>query len=186
MPKGPFFELRRTVKYSNRWITVEEATVKRPDGTPGLFGVICAGPGVVVLAIDSETNVLLVEEYRYALDRVFTELVCGGIEQGETPLKAARRELTEETGFSAHRLTLIGAVHPAPSLIATTTYLVLAEEIEPKPGAATLPDPEIIKVVRIPLNDAVKLVLDGTITHAASCVLILRAATILTSNSLTG
>ena len=92
----------RRVAYENPWITIWHDEVIRPDGEPGIYGVVhFANIAVGVLTIDDAGHVLLVGQHRYALDQYSWEIPEGGVSPGESPLDGARRELREETGVEA-------------------------------------------------------------------------------------
>ncbi len=177
MKKGPFLETSRTTIYATPWLRVEEAKVVRPDGQDGLFGLAHVVPGATVVALDGQLNVFLVKEYKYAVDRETIELISGGIDPGEEPIAAAIRELHEETGYLAGRATSIGAVEPFTTIVSGRIHMVLAEDLVHRPGEASTDD--LVEPFRVPFERALDMVEDGTITHAPSCVAILRTARIL-------
>ena len=99
---GPWTRHARRVAYENPWITVWHDEVTRPDGQPGIYGVVhFANLAAGVLVLDDEDRVLLVGQHRYALDEYAWEIPEGGVPAGETALEGARRELVEETGVIA-------------------------------------------------------------------------------------
>lgn len=80
-----------------------EDRVRRPDGEPGSYATIAMEPGVAVLVVDRDGTAVLTREFRYALGRDSVEVASGGIEEGEVPLEAGRREVEEEPGIVAGR-----------------------------------------------------------------------------------
>lgn len=171
---GPYAVLSSQVQYQNPWMRVREDRVIRPGGSEGLFGVVEMVGGSSVLAIDHDDNVCLVREYKYAVGRDSLEVVSGAIDAGETPLEAARRELREEAGLIADEWHGLGTVDPFTTAIRCTNHLFLATSLSPTP--ADPDDGEEISLVRVPLEAALQMVLASEITHASSCILILRAA----------
>jgi ADP-ribose pyrophosphatase len=174
---GPYKILSSEPRYRNRWIAVREDRVIRPGGSEGLFGVVEMVPGSSVLAIDGEDNAYLVREYKYALGRESLEAISGGIDDGETPLAAAQRELREEAGLMATEWQELGAVDPFTTAIRCRNHLFLARGLSQT--AAAPDDGEELLLVKLPFDAALQMVLAGEISHAASCILILRAARLL-------
>ena len=102
MDVGPWRRRSRETAYANPWIEVYHDEVDRPDGSPGIYGVVhfrSAAVGVVAVADDG--RLLLVGQHRYALDEYSWEIPEGGVPDGESLVEGARRELREETGFDA-------------------------------------------------------------------------------------
>ncbi len=171
--RNPFKLLSSEVVYKNPWILVREDKVIRPGGKKGLFGVVDILPGASILPIDTDGNVLLVKEYKYAVERETVEVISGGIDKDEDPLEAAKRELLEEVGVEATEWIDLGYIDPFTTVVSSPNHLFIArglEQLKPHPDEG-----EVIKRMRVPFSEALKMVNDGTITHAASCVLILKA-----------
>ncbi|MFN8630851.1 MAG: NUDIX hydrolase [Chloroflexota bacterium] len=99
---GPWRRRSRETAYRNPWLTVWHDEVDRPDGQPGIYGVVhFAGRAVGVVAVGGDGRILLVGQYRYTLDRYSWEIPEGGVPDGESLLEGAKRELREETGYEA-------------------------------------------------------------------------------------
>lgn len=160
--------------YRDPWLAVRCDRVIRPDGQPGTHSVVTIKPGVSVLACDDDGNVYLTDEFHYAIGRNSIEVVSGGIDDGESPEQAARRELSEELGISVHTLTSLGRVDPFTSSLLSPTELFLATDLEF--GTASPEGTEQIRTVKVTLAEAVAMVERSEITHAPSCVAILKAA----------
>lgn len=171
--KGPWQVEASSQKYKNDWLEVTEDKVIRPNGEPGTFATVKLKPGVSILAIGDDDEVYLTSEYRYAIEQKSIEVVSGATEADETPETAARRELREELGIEAGSWVDLGTVDPLTSILHSPARLYLAKELsffEPQAD-----DSEIIEMVRMKLNEAVDMVMESKITHAPSCVLILKA-----------
>ncbi len=160
--------------YDNPWITVREDRVIQPDGEEGAFGVVEMTPGVSVLPVDDDGTVHLVRVYRYTLDRHCLEALAGGIEDDEDPREAARRELREEAGIDAAELIDLGCVDQLTEVVISPDRLYLARGLSFR--TPDREETEQIERVAVPLSQAVEWAYNGTITHAASVVLILKAA----------
>jgi ADP-ribose pyrophosphatase len=175
--KGPFEFLSRKTVYDNPWLRVCEDKVIRPGGGEGYFGVVHMKAGSTVLAISDDGDAYLVKEYKYAVERESLELMSGGLEDEETPLEAARRELKEELGLEAREWIDLGVVDPFTSLINSPNYLFLALGVEE--GEPNRDETEVLEVLKVPFAEAVRMVMLSEIRHGASCVLILKAQTYL-------
>jgi len=169
---GPYTVLHSRPVYENPWIKVREDKVKRPDGEETAFGVITMKPGVTVLPMDETGEVHLVREFKYGIGEPTIEAVSGAIESGETPEQTGLRELREEVGLTASEWVDMGLVNPFTTIVNSPNHMFLARQLSQKrrrPDAG-----EHLEIVKMSFPDALQAVLDGTITHAASCVLILK------------
>ena len=147
------------------WVTTDE--VQEPGGVRARRDVIHHSGSVVVLAVDetgSTPRVLLERQYRHAADDYLWELPAGRIDPGEKPLPAAKRELLEETGFSAANWRRILYFYASPGFVAETMSVFLATGL--RKGNAPPEADEIIKLRFVPLSSAVQMVLRGTVRDA--------------------
>lgn len=170
---GPWTQNESRQAYKNPWIEVVEDKVTRPDGKPGIYGVIKGPPGVAILALDEEGYVYLVKEFRYAKEKYSIETPGGAGELGETSLGNAKRELKEEVGITAKKWTALGTADPFTSIADIPTYLFLAQDL-------TISEPEhegteVMSTLRVKFEEAVKMVMDNKITLAESIAVILKA-----------
>jgi 8-oxo-dGTP pyrophosphatase MutT (NUDIX family) len=175
---GPWTIQEKRRKYQNSFINVREDQVVQPDGQPGMYSTVTMKPGVAILPIDSDATVYLTRQFRYALGKESIEVVCGAIEEDEPPLEAAQREVREEIGIKAEEWSNLGIFDLDTSIVHCPVYLFLVKQLTftqtHQEGTET------IERVRMPLDAAVQMVMDSKITHAPSCVLILKAGNALT------
>jgi ADP-ribose pyrophosphatase len=134
-------------------------------------------PGITVVAIDDQNQIYLTEEFHYAVGCETLEAVSGGVDEGEEYLKAAQRELKEELGIEAAEWVELGRVDPFTASVLSPTQLYLAKKLTF--GDTALEGTEKIRPISMALSKAVECVMQGQITHAASCVAILKAARLL-------
>ena len=158
--------------FKGRIIRVRLDTVRLPNGKEGIREVVEHPGGVAILAIDSEDHVLLVRQYRYPFERVMTEVPAGKREPGEPPFITAQRELQEEVGATADTWTELGTLIPSPGCYGETLYLYMAQDLH---FGATHPDEdEFLEPLRVPLDEAVRQCMDGTLTDAKTVAAILK------------
>jgi len=171
---GPWTIVKSQQVYGDRWIAVRKDDVIRPDGKPGTHSVVNVKPGVTVLPMDDGGSVYLTEEFHYAVGRVTLEAVSGGIESEEAALETAKRELREELGIEAAEWIEMGVVDPFTASVVSPTRLYLARRL--RFGEHAPEGTELIKCINMTLDEAVRKVFASEITHAPSCVVILKAA----------
>lgn len=154
---------------------VREDQVVSPDGKDSFYGVIIYKDGASVLPLDEKGYVYLNKEFKYALGEDSFETMSGGIEAGELPIDTAKRELQEEYGMTASEWVDLGVVNPFTSVIKSFANMYLARglSINRKTNHEGV---ETLEMIHIPFDEALQMVIDSKITHAQSCVLILKAA----------
>ncbi len=168
--KNPWTTLSGEVKYDNKWIKVTEYQVINPGGGKGIYGKVhFKNIAIGVIPMDKEKNTWLVGQFRYALNEYSWEIPEGGAPVGEDPIEAAKRELKEETGMTANKLTLLTKLHTSNSVTDEVGYVFLAEDLED--GENNLEETEAdLKVRKLPLAEAVDMVLRGEITDSMSMI----------------
>jgi ADP-ribose pyrophosphatase len=146
-------------------VTTDE--VLEPTGIRVRRDVVRHSGSVVVLAVDDGpggARILLEKQYRHAAGRFLYEIPAGRIDEGESELKAAKRELQEETGYSARSWKRILRFWASPGFVAEAMSLYLARGL--KLGQAQPEADEIIEIALVPLSKAVAMVMQAEIHDA--------------------
>lgn len=163
----------------DRWIGLRADDCVTAEGTKvAPYYVLDYPDWVQVVALDDEDHVILVEQYRHGIQAMSLELPAGAIDRNDSsPLAAAARELEEETGYVGDHWRYFGRLSPNPATHTNFCHTVLAQGVRSE--GKLLKDPtEQIKVVRVPVPEAVRLATNGAILNAmqvASLVLALSA-----------
>lgn len=172
-PLNRWQTLKTDTKYQNPWMTIREDQVIRPDGKPGIYGVVETKIAVGAVALTPAREVYLVGQYRYPTECYSWEIIEGGAEHGEDPLVAIQRELVEEAGLVARSWTPIGStIHLSNCISNERALLYLARDLTE--GQSAPEGTEVLAVEKKPLSDCVRMVEDGLITDAMSIIAILR------------
>jgi len=165
----------RKIVYENPWMKVSEYGTST-DGKEGIYGVVERENSVIILVHSSNGNTLLLNQYRFPTESDSWELPMGGIEKGESRIKAAARELKEETGISNPKLREVLTYYPVPGLTSQSATVFIAEvedaqlaEIGKLPAYAD----EIMGYEIISYKEAVNKIYRGKITDGFSVVGIL-------------
>ena len=172
---GGWRQLSSEIVYQNPWIEVSHQQVLTPGGTEGIYGVVhFKNRAVGMIPIDDEGNTWLVKQSRYTLNTYTWEIPEGGAGPDEDLLEAAQRELEEETGLKAKKWRKLMLIHQSNSVSDEFGEIFVAEELYP--GRQQLDPSEDIVVKKLPLQEAIEMVKDGTITDSMSVAGLLRLA----------
>jgi 8-oxo-dGTP pyrophosphatase MutT (NUDIX family) len=123
------------------------------------------GTWAIIIAITPQQEVILIRQYRHGVGKVIWEIPGGVVDPGETPLQAAGRELLEETGYRAATIIETGVVSPNPDNHTNFMHTFLALDVV-KASEQDLDDSEEIDIHPIPLNEVIRMALDGEILQA--------------------
>jgi ADP-ribose pyrophosphatase len=170
----PWKTLSSTPVYRNRWLALREDLVELPDGRTTIYGVVTCGQCVGILPFLDPDTVLLIRQYRYVAGRMTWEMPTGGVHADESREEAAQRELAEEIGYRAARLTPLCTYHTSKSVLDETAHLFLGEGME---RLALPPDEtEFIEVRPFPFAQVLRMVLAGEVLDSMTIIAVLLAA----------
>jgi 8-oxo-dGTP pyrophosphatase MutT (NUDIX family) len=168
--KKPWQKISSRVVHENPWWRVRADKVISPDGRPGIYYLAQMHKFVSILALSADQkSIYLIRQWRYPINRNSWETSQGMIEPGETPLRAAKRELREETGFTASRWRRLGFNYLANGFCDQAFYVFLAAGLEP--GQRQLEGTEQDMIVKkFSLKQAKELVRKGIILDSPTIV----------------
>jgi ADP-ribose pyrophosphatase len=150
-----------------------EEDVLLPDGREFTLGILKHPGACAVVPLLADGRVLLLRQYRHAVRQTLWEIPAGKLDQGEAPETCARRELKEETGYSAGQLTSLGSICVTPGYSDEQIHLYLARELAA--GAQALAANESIVCEAMPLSEAVAMAEQGEISDAKTAIGLMRA-----------
>jgi len=165
--------------YTGRIISVDLDDVRFPDGSVGKLEMIRhPGASAVVPLLgdldDEDPTVLLIRQYRYAADKYLYEIPAGRLDPGESPAECARRELREETGYTAERVEQLFTMFTTPGFTDEMIHLFLATGLVA--GEANREADEFMELVPTPLSRALSMIEQGEIQDAKTALALLYAA----------
>lgn len=171
--ENPWKTLQIDEVYSNPWIRITHRSVLNPAGNPGIYGVVhFKNLAIGIVPIDEEGNTWLVGQFRYTLDQYSWEIPEGGAPLNTDPLDSAKRELIEETGIRAGQWTKILDFHTSNSVTDEAGMVFLAQDLSF--GDSHPEDTEDITVRKLPLKEAIEMVIQGQITDSLTIMALLR------------
>lgn len=165
--------LKSEVLLKGKVVTVKKDDIELSDGQKSFREVVVHSGGVVIVALTDENKVLLVKQYRYAIQSVNIELPAGKLEAGENPDYAAKRELEEETGYRAENWKSLGYINTTPGICTEKLYLYFASGL--KFVGEHPDDGEIIKSSEYSLSEVYSMIKEGKINDAKTICALFRA-----------
>ncbi len=176
--ENPWVKKSSRFIYENPWISLKEDQVVTPGGTDGIYGVMhFKNKAIGIIPLDNDLNTWLVGQYRYPLDEYSWEIPMGGGALDVNIEESAKRELKEETGLIAQKWTKIGRIHTSNSVTDEEGFIFLAQGLSQ--AETEHEDTEQIKVLKIPLKEAIKFVMDDRITDSLTVYGLLKVARLL-------
>ena len=162
----PFELLKSEILMKGRAFAIRRDTLKTPDGRETKYNIIGHGGSIVIIPVDENGNILFVRQYRHATGGDLLELPAGTLDDAEDPEVCAAREIREETGMAAERLTKLGEFYLVPGYSTEFMVVYLATGLNTNPLDAD--DDEFLSVEALPVAEAIKMAERGEIPDAKS------------------
>ena len=160
--------------FEGRVITLTKDTALLENGKTATREVVHHHGGACILPVDADGSVTMVRQFRYAFGEEIWELPAGKLEADEDPFEAAKRELSEECGLTADNFIDLGVVYATVGYDSEKIYLWAATGLHST--AQHLDAGEFLDVVKMPFDEALGLVMDGTIKDSKTQVALLKYA----------
>jgi ADP-ribose pyrophosphatase len=152
--------------FTGKIISLHLQDVELPNGKQTKREIIKHPGAVAIIALTDENKVVMVEQYRKALERSIVEIPAGKLEKGEDPEYCARRELEEETGYECNSLELLTSFYTSPGFANEIVHVYLAKGLTKKENAASLDEDEFVNLEELTLEEAVAYVTEQKIFDA--------------------
>ena len=167
-------QISREEIFSGVALHVVKDEILLPNGKRSVREISLHVGASAIIPILPDGRVVMERQYRYAHQRVMLEIPAGKLDSAdEPPIEAAKRELLEETGAVAGKITSLGKIAPSPALINEIIHLFMAEDLTF--GERRLDDGEFLDVELIPLETLYTMVMNGEITDSKTQIAILKA-----------
>lgn len=163
--------------YDGKIIKVRREQVELSDGSTAMREIIAHPGGVGVIALDENNNAFMVSQYRIAARSMMMEIPAGKLEYGEDPLECGKRELIEETGYSASEFIHLGEYYATPGYCEERLNIYLARGL--KFVGQHLDDGEFLNVKKYSIDELYDMVMNNKIYDAKTAIAILKAKEII-------
>lgn len=163
--------------FDGKIINLRVDTVELPNGKQGKRETVEHPGAVAVIAINDNNEILMVKQFRHAVQEIIWEIPAGKLEKGEDPKDCAERELSEETGYKAKQIKQLAHFFTTPGFTDEAMYLFIAKDLTL--DKQNLDEDEFVIVEKIPINMAVNMIYQGEIVDSKTIVGILMAKDIL-------
>lgn len=163
--------------YDGRIVDLRKEGFELPNGRVVHFEIVRHANAAAILAVDEQDRAILIRQYRQPLDEVIWEVPAGLLESDEEPLVCAKRELREETGYTAKEWTNLGDMLAAPGFCDEVIHLFLARGLEL--GEQELDENEVLQPQALPLEEVYEMARRGEISDGKSVAALFRAEKLL-------
>ncbi len=154
--------------YSGKIISLDVETVLLPNNEKAEREIVRHPGAVAILPINNNKEIYFVKQFRKAVEMELLEVPAGKLESGESPSLCAIRELQEEIGFKAKKLTLLGKFYSSPGFSNEIIYVYKAEDLTE--SKLSTDDDEFINVVKFSIEDAIEMLNKGLIIDAKTAI----------------
>lgn len=154
--------------FKGRVVSLQVDDVELPNGKTGKREIIKHPGAVAVLALTHNNKIIMVEQYRKALEKTIVEIPAGKLELGEDPAECAKRELEEETGYGCTELEWLISFYTSPGFADEIIHLYIAKGLEKKENAASLDEDEFVNLLELTLEEAEAFMKEQKIYDAKS------------------
>ena len=149
-----------------------------PSGAPAKREVCLHNGAVCVVPVTDASEIIMERQFRYPFDEVIWEIPAGKLDsKNEDVLEAAKRELREETGYTAEKYTFLGNLYPSPAILSEKIAMYLATGLHK--GEQELDEDEFLDVVKVPFAEVVEMIMRGEIPDAKTHTAVLKAKFLL-------
>ncbi len=167
-------QLSREEIFTGHIVHLIKDTVELPNGKTSTREVILHNGAVCVVPITDENEIIMERQFRYPFNEVIWEIPAGKLDSAEEdPLTAAKRELLEETGYTAKELKFIGEYYPSPAILGEKIYMYVATGLTL--GERDLDEDEFLDVVKIPFDEVVEMIKRNEIPDGKTQAAVLKA-----------
>lgn len=160
--------------YEGKVISLRVDTVELPDQKYSKREIVEHAGAAAVVPITTDGQVVLVRQFRKPMEEIMLEIPAGRLELKETPENCALRELAEETGYSVGSVEPLTIYYPSPGFSTERIHIFLASDLTE--GRATPDEDEYLEVVTMPMEEALSMILDGSIKDSKTIIGLLMAA----------
>ncbi len=156
------------IKFEGRIVRVRTENVELENGQAAYREFVEHPGGVGVVAITPDNKMLMVKQFRKAIEDETVEIPAGKLERGEDPMICGMRELEEETGYKAKEFISLGFIYPSPGFTDERTYIYLAKDLYS--GVANPDEDEFLDVIKMPLDEVHSKIMNNEINDAKTVV----------------
>lgn len=169
--------LSSDVIFEGKILRLKKDTVMLENGEHAFREVVEHSGGVCILPVTDDGEIIFVRQFRYPFKEILTEIPAGKREKGEEPLTCGIRELKEEVGAVADKITYLGKLYPTVAYDTEVIYMYLAEGLHF--SDQHLDEDEFVDIVKIPFDKAVEMVMRDEIPDSKTQIAILKAKVLL-------